>query len=141
MYKYDYEKNIDKNYGYAKEVYASFGVDTDKVLEEMRKIKISLHCWQGDDVTGFEGLDGLSGGGILATGNYPGKARNGEELRQDLDKALSLIPGKHRVNLHALYAETGGAAVERDELSAEHPGRRHYGIYYGSLGYFHYTHL
>jgi len=120
MVSFNYEKNIEKNYEYAKEVYAGFGVDTDKVLEEMKDIRISLHCWQGDDVTGFEGLDGLSGGGILATGSYPGKARNGEELRQDLEMALSLIPGKHRVNLHALYAETGGKKVERDELEVEH---------------------
>ncbi|MGI6777353.1 MAG: L-rhamnose isomerase [Acetivibrionales bacterium] len=120
MYKYSYEKNIDKNYDYAKEVYASFGVDTDKVLDKMKDISISLHCWQGDDVTGFEGADGITGGGILATGGHPGKARNGEELRQDLDKALSLIPGTHRVNLHAIYAETEGKKVERDELTVEH---------------------
>lgn len=120
MYKYDYKKNIDRNYEYAKEVYASFGVDTDKVLKEMENIKISLHCWQGDDVTGFEGADSLSGGGILATGSYPGRARNGDELRQDLDKALSLIPGNHRINLHAIYAETDGKFVERDELSVDH---------------------
>lgn len=120
MFKYNPE-NINKSYEQAKEVYASFGVDTQDVLKKMDKIQISLHCWQGDDVTGFEkGIDGLSGGGIMATGNYPGKARNGEELRSDLEKALSLIPGKHRVNLHTIYAETEGKFVERDELSPEH---------------------
>lgn len=120
MYRYS-KDNVNKAYEHAKEVYAAYGVDTDKVIEKIRQIQISLHCWQGDDVTGFEsGVDGLSGGGIMATGNYPGRARNGEELRQDLDKALSLIPGKHRVNLHAIYAETGGRAVERDELQPAH---------------------
>lgn len=111
---------IDKAYEYAKEVYAAYGVDTDEVLNKIREIPISIHCWQGDDVTGFEGIDGLSGGGIMATGNYPGRARNGEQLRQDIEKALSLIPGKHRVNLHAIYAETGGKHVERDSIDVSH---------------------
>lgn len=113
--------HVDEGYGLAKKIYADFGVNTDEVLKEMEKIRISLHCWQGDDVTGFEaGVEGLSGGGILATGNYPGKARNGEELRRDLDTALGLIPGKHRVNLHAIYAETGGKFVDRDRIAPEH---------------------
>jgi L-rhamnose isomerase len=112
------ENNTNKAYDLAKEAYAAFGINTDEVLKKMEEIQISLHCWQGDDVTGFEaGVDGLSGGGIMATGNYPGRARNGDELRGDLDKALSLIPGSHRVNFHALYAETGDKFVERDELS------------------------
>ncbi len=83
-------------------------------------IPISLHCWQGDDVGGFERGAGLSGGGIEATGNYPGKARNADELRADADKAFSLIPAKHRFNLHAIYAETSGRKVERNELAPEH---------------------
>ncbi|MCL6589477.1 MAG: L-rhamnose isomerase [Firmicutes bacterium] len=113
-------KKISENYQPAKEAYAFFGVDTDAALATLEKISISLHCWQGDDVTGFEGVDGLSGGGILATGNYPGRARNGEELRRDLQTALSLIPGKHRVNLHAIYAETEGNKVDRDQLTVAH---------------------
>jgi len=121
MQKFDMIKNLDTAYELAKEVYAGFGIDTGEVMRKMEEIPISLHCWQGDDVTGFEvGVDGLSGGGIMATGNYPGKARNGDELRQDIDKALSLIPGKHRVNVHALYAETEGKFVERDELEFKH---------------------
>ncbi len=112
---------VEKSYELAREVYAEYGVDTDKVLKQMTKNKISLHCWQGDDVTGFEaGKEGLSDGGILATGNYPGKARNGEELRADLDTALSLIPGQHRINLHAIYAETGEKIVDRDQLAPEY---------------------
>ena len=104
----------------ANEVYASWGVDTEAALKKLESIPISLHCWQGDDVGGFEHEGGtLSGGGIQATGNYPGKARTLEELRQDLDKALSLIPGKHRLNLHAIYADFGGGkAVPRNELTA-----------------------
>lgn len=114
-------ENVNQQYEAAKAVYAQFGIDTDSVLKKMQDISISLHCWQGDDVSGFEvDANGLTGGGILATGNYPGKARTGEELRQDLDKALSLIPGKHRINLHAIYAETEGKFVERDQLSVEH---------------------
>ncbi|WP_039765395.1 L-rhamnose isomerase [Caldicellulosiruptor sp. F32] len=116
--------NADKviaDYERAKEVYGQFGVDTDGVLEKMKEIKISLHCWQGDDVTGFEeATKGMGGGGILATGNYFGKARNGDELRQDVEFAMSLIPGKHKVNLHAIYAETNGKKVDRDQLSVEH---------------------
>ena len=115
------ENIINENYERAKEIYASFGIDTDKVLEEIKKIPISIHCWQGDDVEGFEvAAEGVDGGGIMATGNHPGKARNAEELRQDLDKAMSLIPGKHRVNLHAMYAETDGKFVDRDEIGPEH---------------------
>ncbi len=120
MSKYYSEKAINESYMRAKEVYAAFGVDTDAVLGEMGKRKISLHCWQGDDVNGFEVTAGGAGGGILSTGNYPGMARNGEELRADYEKAFSLIPGKHRVNLHAIYAETEGIAVERDQISIKH---------------------
>jgi len=113
-------KDIEKAYALAFETYAAYGVDTEKALSALAKIPISLHCWQGDDVGGFESGEGLSGGGIQATGNYPGKARNGDELRADLDQAYRLIPGKHRLNLHAIYAETGGKRVDRNELGPEH---------------------
>jgi L-rhamnose isomerase len=104
----------------AKETYASRGVDTEEVLKRLNATPISLHCWQGDDVGGFEnaGTD-LAGSGLAATGNYPGKARTPAELRQDLEKALSLIPGKHRLNLHACYAELGGRKKERSDYGAE----------------------
>jgi L-rhamnose isomerase len=111
---------VEKGYAWARDRYAALGVDTDAALETLRRIPISLHCWQGDDVGGFENDQGLTGGGIQTTGNYPGKARNADELRTDLDKALSLIPGTHRVNLHAMYAETGGRKVDRDRLGPEH---------------------
>lgn len=121
MYNFNVEKNINESYNHAKELYAAFGIDTDEVLKKLEKIQISLHCWQGDDITGLEtGVDGVTGGGILATGNYPGKAANGQELRQDIEKVLSLIPGKHRVNIHAMYAETNGKFVDRDELTIDH---------------------
>ena len=110
---------VNKNYELAKEQYAAIGVDTDKAIDALEKIKISIHCWQGDDVSGFENDSELSGG-IQATGNYPGKAKNANQLRQDLSKALSLIPGKHKVNLHAIYAETEGEKVDRNELLPNH---------------------
>ena len=113
----------ERGYEWARERYARLGVSTDRALDVLRGIPISLHCWQGDDVGGFENDLGLTGGGIQATGNYLGKARNADELRADLEKALSLIPGKHRVNLHAIYAETGGRPVERDRLGPEHFAR------------------
>ncbi|OHB75096.1 MAG: L-rhamnose isomerase [Planctomycetes bacterium RBG_16_55_9] len=112
-------KTIEKLYELARQRYAELGVDSDKAIRRLSKIAISLHCWQGDDVGGFESSDGLSGGGIMATGAYPGKARTADELRTDLEKALSLIPGKHRLNLHAMYAEAKGK-VERDELEPKH---------------------
>ncbi|MCC6483596.1 MAG: L-rhamnose isomerase [Armatimonadetes bacterium] len=111
---------IARAYELAKERYAELGVDTDSAMSRLSSIPISLHCWQGDDVGGFENDEGLTGGGIQATGNYPGKARSAEELRSDLDEALRLIPGTHRLNLHSLYAETGGKKVERNELGPEH---------------------
>jgi L-rhamnose isomerase len=103
-------------YPLAKETYASIGVDTEEVIKCLASTPISLHCWQGDDVGGFEkaGAD-LAGSGLAATGNHPGKARTPEELRQDLEKALSLIPGSHRLNLHACYAELGGRKTERSD--------------------------
>lgn len=114
------QNNIEDAYAIAKEQYARYGVDIDNSLDRLAKIPISLHCWQGDDVGGFESSYGLSDGGIMATGNYPGKARTADELRMDLEKALSLIPGEHRVSVHAIYAETGGKRVERNELQPEH---------------------
>jgi len=111
-------KDIKKAYEAAQQRYAELGVDSNKAMERLSKIAVSLHCWQGDDVGGFESDEGLSGGGIMATGAYPGKARTPDELRADIDKALSLIPGKHRLNLHAMYAEAGGKA-DRNELQAE----------------------
>jgi L-rhamnose isomerase len=111
---------IEKNYANAQEIYAQYGVDTAKAMERLAKVPISLHCWQGDDVGGFEQITALDGGGIQATGNYPGKARTADELRKDAEKALSLIPGKHRFNIHAMYAETGGKKVDRDALEPAH---------------------
>lgn len=105
------------NYKYAKEQYAKFGVNTDKALETLDKIPLSMHCWQGDDVCGFETPDaGLSGDGIQTTGNFPGKACNIDELRQDIDEALKYIPGKTRLNLHAIYGEFGGKKVDRNAI-------------------------
>ena len=114
------DKQIQDTYAMAKERYALIGVDTDQTLATLAQVSISLHCWQGDDVGGFESPEAGLGGGLAATGNYPGKARNAEELRRDLNKAYSLIPGRHRLNLHAIYAETGGRKVERNELRPEH---------------------
>ena len=108
----------EKAYLLAKEQYAKIGVDTDKALEALKNIKISMHCWQGDDVLGFLS-DGELSGGIQTTGNYPGRATNPDELRADLDKALSLIPGTHKLNLHAIYADTD-EKVELDELEPKH---------------------
>jgi L-rhamnose isomerase len=102
-------------YASARDAYAALGVNTETALKNLESVKISLHCWQGDDVGGFEKPDAqLSGGGIQATGNYPGKARTLAQLRQDLDQALALIPGKHRLNLHALYADLDGKKIERN---------------------------
>ncbi|UCH64161.1 MAG: L-rhamnose isomerase [Fidelibacterota bacterium] len=112
--------SIEKAYAIAGERYAEYGVDTAGVLEQLARIAISIHCWQGDDVGGFESDAGLEGAGIQTTGNYPGKATTAEQLRADFEKALSLIPGTHRINLHAIYAETGGKKVERDELEPRH---------------------
>ena len=109
-------RQLHEAYALAKERYAALDVDTDQALATLGQIALSLHCWQGDDVAGFESPDTELSGGIAATGNYPGKARNADELRRDLDKAYSLIPGTHRLNLHAIYAETGGQKIERNQL-------------------------
>lgn len=103
----------------AKEKYAKLGVDTDKAIETLKNIPISVHCWQGDDVTGFDSRETLSGG-IQTTGNYPGKARTPQELMADIDKAMSLMPGKKKLNLHASYAIFDGEAVGRDKLEPKH---------------------
>ncbi len=111
---------INERYEYAKSRYAEIGVDTDKTLALLSGKALSMHCWQGDDVKGFEGATSLDGG-IQTTGNYPGAARNPEELMADIDKALSLIPGKHRINLHACYAIfEDGEKVDRDALEPKH---------------------
>lgn len=109
-----------EKYQTAKKEYEKWGVNVDEVLERLEKVAISIHCWQGDDIGGFEVNQKNLSGGIDVTGNYPGKATTPEELRSDLEKALSLIPGKHRVNLHAIYGETDGEIVERDELEPKH---------------------
>jgi L-rhamnose isomerase len=112
---------IKKSYQLAKTQYAELGVDTDKVLEQLDNIVISLHCWQTDDVGGFEkeGAE-LGGGGIQATGNYPGKAKTITQMRDDLDKVMSLVPGKQRLSLHAIYGEFGGKLVDRDQIEVRH---------------------
>jgi L-rhamnose isomerase len=113
------DRQIQDAYALAKERYAALGVDADAAMDTLARISISLHCWQGDDVGGFEDPDAELGGGIAATGNYPGKARTADELRGDLDLAYSLIPGTHRLNLHAIYAEPK-SKVERNALQPEH---------------------
>ncbi len=106
-------------YDEAKKMYASIGIDTDEAIKKLSGISISLHCWQGDDVGGFESAGSLTGG-IQATGNYPGKARNMEELMADIDKVLSFVPGHHRINLHAIYADYSDGVVSRDKLEPKH---------------------
>ena len=107
------------NYEDAKECYATWGIDTDRAIKQLSDISISVHCWQGDDVVGFENKSGLSGGGIQATGNHPGRARNPEELRADLEFSYSKIPGSHRLNLHAMYMDTD-EKPDRDEIEYHH---------------------
>ena len=106
-------------YDEAKKLYAEIGIDTDEVIKKLSAVSLSMHCWQGDDVGGFESSGELTGG-IQATGDYPGKARNMEELMADIDNALSLIPGHHRINLHATYADYSGGIVSRDKLEPKH---------------------
>jgi L-rhamnose isomerase len=114
------DTTIQSAYTAAKERYAALGVDTDAAIKRLAAIPISLHCWQGDDVGGFENAGEELGGGLAVTGNYPGKARTPDELRADLDQALALIPGSHRLNLHAFYGEFGGRRVDRNEIRPEH---------------------
>ena len=106
-------------YQLARDRYAALGVDTDAALDRLAAFSISIHCWQGDDVGGFEHAGEAPGGGLAVTGNYPGKARTPAELRADFEQALSLIPGRHRMSLHASYAETGGRPVDRDQIGVE----------------------
>ena len=113
------EEQIKKAYEIAKERYAAIGVDTDKAIALLEKTPISLHCWQADDVLGFENVTSLSGG-IQTTGNYPGKARNIDELRQDVLYAKSLLAGTYRLNLHETYGEFGGEHVDRDQVEVKH---------------------
>ena len=111
---------VKERYEAAKEIYRAVGVDTDAALDALKNIPVSMHCWQGDDVIGFDGAGALSGG-IQATGNYPGRARTPEELMADMDEALSLIPGTHRINLHASYAVfEEGEWADRDKLEPKH---------------------
>ena len=105
-------------YEYAKAQYAAIGVDTEQAIEKLLKLPIAMHCWQGDDVTGFD-FDGPLSGGIQTTGNYPGKATTPEQLMADLDKAFSLIPGKHKLNLHASYAVFQNGFHDRDAIQPE----------------------
>lgn len=112
--------STEQAYQIARDQYAELGVNTESVLKQLARIPISIHCWQGDDVSGFENPDGALTGGIAVTGNYPGKARTPDQLRADLDQAMALIPGRHRLNLHASYADTGGTTVERNELQPKH---------------------
>lgn len=114
------EEQINKAYADAKELYAALGTDVDKAIEKLNEIPISIHCWQADDVSGFENPEGELTGGIQATGNYPGKARTMEELRKDIEKVLSLVPGKHRLSLHAIYGDFGGEFVDRDQIEPKH---------------------
>ena len=111
---------IKKAYDIAVERYAAVGVDVNKALEDLQKISLSLHCWQADDVVGFENPDGQLSGGIQTTGNHPGKARNIDEVRADILKAASYIPGTHRLNLHAIYGDFGGKFVDRDQIEPKH---------------------
>ena len=114
-------KNTEKQYEIAKQQYAEIGVDTEDALKQLQQIPISIHCWQGDDVGGYEKPDAVLGaGGTLVTGNFRGKARTIKELRADIEKMLSLVPGKNRLNLHANYGEFGGKLVDRNEIETSH---------------------
>ena len=113
-------EKITKAYELAKERYAEYGIDTEKVLAQLQDFHLSMHCWQADDVSGFEVQAGALSGGIQSTGNYPGKARNIDELRSDILKAKSLIPGTHRLNLHEIYGDFKGKVVDRDEVTVDY---------------------
>jgi L-rhamnose isomerase len=113
-------RDIERAYDQARQQYGELGVDVEVAMRRLATVPISLHCWQGDDVGGFERAGVTLGGGLAATGNYPGKARTPIELRRDAEKALSLIPGRHRFNLHAFYGEFEGRPVDRDAIEPEH---------------------
>lgn len=119
----NHDLRIHTTYDLAKARYSELGVDVERAMHQLATVPISLHCWQGDDVNGFESADTALTGGIQTTGNYPGKARNADELRADLEVALAAIPGSHRLNLHAIYAETNGRRVERNHLEPIHFAR------------------
>ena len=114
------KEQISTAYEAAKKQYAALGIDVEKALNKLDEISISIHCWQADDVSGFENPDGELSGGIQTTGNYPGKARSVEELRKDIEKVITLIPGKHRLSLHAIYGDFGGEFVDRDKIEIKH---------------------
>jgi L-rhamnose isomerase len=116
-------QSSERAYSLALEQYAELGVDTDAALRRVSSVSISLHCWQGDDVRGFEAQEAGLGGGLAATGNYPGKARTPDELRRDAEQALACIPGRHRVNLHASYGDFGRSRVDRNEIGPDHFAR------------------
>ena len=114
-------EKVEKSFEIAQQKYREYNIDLDKILNQLLNIPLSVHCWQGDDVGGFETPDAvLSGGGIQVTGNYPGKARTIQELQQDLEKVFLLIPGNHRVNLHAIYGDFDGKVIERNEITPDH---------------------
>ena len=115
-----YFPNVDAAFRLAHERYAELGVDVDQALKRLQRLSISVQCWQGDDVGGFENAGQALGGGLAVTGNYVGKARSADDLRQDLELVYSLVPGRHRLNLHAMYGEFGGKKVDRDEIGPEH---------------------
>ncbi|ETD05476.1 hypothetical protein N568_0101965 [Lactococcus garvieae TRF1] len=110
---------VKKRYEEAKKRYAAIGVNTDEAIKKMADVKISIHCWQGDDVKGFLTPQGELTGGIMSTGDYPGAAHTPDELRQDLEKAYSLIPGKHKLNLHAIYLDTN-EEVDLNQIEPKH---------------------
>jgi L-rhamnose isomerase len=112
-------RKLEQAFRLAQERYAQLGVDTGEAMRQLRRVHVSIHCWQGDDVGGFENAGLELGGGLAVTGNYPGKARTADELRADFEKVLSLVPGTHRFNVHASYAEMSGAKVDRDAISAD----------------------
>ncbi|MBO8130042.1 MAG: L-rhamnose isomerase [Candidatus Marinimicrobia bacterium] len=112
--------NIEKSYELAKEQYSAIGIDAEKAIKTLNEVSISIHCWQADDVTGFEKEHFSSGGGIMATGNYPGKARNIDELRKDIEKVLEMVPGKHKLNLHAMYGDYSNGFPGRDKIETKH---------------------
>jgi L-rhamnose isomerase len=113
-------EQINQAYDFAKARYDELGINVEFAIEQLDKLPISLHCWQADDVTGFENPDGVLTGGIQSTGNYPGKAKTIDQLRADIDKAMELIPGDHRVNIHAFYGDFGGKFVDRNEIEPKH---------------------
>ncbi len=118
------ETQLTDRYRQAQEIYAALGVDTEAAITRALTVPVSLHCWQADDVAGLESAGGaVDSGGIKATGNYPGRARNGDEIRQDIAKAMSLLPGVHRANIHACYVETDGKKVDRDAIEPQHFAR------------------